>query len=314
MKGGNVSAWNVSDADKVFADAKRLNLDVITVPVRVSMSSGSGSDAVVDKASLEFAKKIVGHGAPYHYIIEPYPWIDNGNVPETELNPIDKPAWFAAYEKSVVELAREFPHVWGIYVASNLVRIEDQADLWVALVKAVRRTFAGRIIYRTQWWATAAWDANTAKVYQAKLQNPVFGAVDVVGIAAYFELTDAASPTSEQIKAALHSTTVFGRKQDIYAEIMALQAKWQKPIFLGELSCPGVDFGAQTPWDPAASDVPNPDIQKNMLTAYVETFVGNPEKFLGFSVFTIGHPTPTPYDLAPSAAEYMHNLTISKKP
>lgn len=312
-KGGNVSAWNVTDVAKVFADASRLGLDTITVPVRVNMSAANSADANVDPISLAFAKQVVAYSKSYQYIIEPYPWIDNGNVPETDLNPDDKAAWFAAYEASVVALAREFPTAWGIYVASNLVKIEDQSASWMALVKAVRAAFPGKIIYRTQWWATAAWDANTAKVYTAKLSNPVFGAVDVIGIAAYFELTDVAAPSKDQIKAALRSTTIYARKQDVYAEVMALQAKWQKPIFLGELSCPAVDFGAQSPWDPAASDVENQDIQKNMIHAYVETFVGDPAKFLGFSVFTIGHPTPTPYDLAPSAAAYM--LTIqTKKP
>lgn len=305
IKGGNVSAWNITDVAKVFADAERLGLDTITVPVRIDMAAATSSEVKVDGPSLEFAKKVIATKPNFHYIIEPYPWIDNGNVPETDLNPADKPAWFASYQTAVASLGKQFPEAWGLYIASNLIKLEDQSALWMALVKHVRSVYAGRIIYRTQWWATAAWAPETVAAYQAKLNNPLFGVVDVIGIAAYFEVIESAAPTVAQIKAALRSTTVFNRKQDIYAEVMALNQKWQKPIFLGELSCPSVDFGAQTPWDPAASETPNPDIQKNYLTAYMETFVQDPSKFLGFSLFTIGHPTKTPYELAPSAAAYV---------
>ena len=310
IKGGNVSAWNITDTAKVFADAKRLGLDTITVPVRVDMAAANASEVTLDAASLEFAKKIVESNPSYNYIIEPYPWIDNGNVPETDLDPADKAAWFVSYQGALVSLAKHFPTAWGLYVASNLVKIEDQSASWIALVKGVRAAFPGKIIYRTQWWATAAWEPSTVKAYQAKLANPLFGAVDVIAIASYFELSETAAPTTADIKAALRSTTVFARKQDVYAEVMALGAKWQKPIFLGELSCPSVDFGAQNPWDPAASETPNADIQRNYLTAYLETFARDPAKFMGFSLFTIGHPTVTPYELAPSAAEYVRSFKL----
>lgn len=308
VKGGNISAWNVSDVARVFADAERLGLDTITVAVRVPMPSATSAVVEIDPVSLAFAQKVVAHSAKYRYIIEPYPWIADGTVPETDLNPADKAAWFTAYQGAVVRLARQFPNAWGIYVASNLVKVEDQVALWRTLVAAVRGAFAGKIIYRTQWWATAAWEPSTLTAWKAKLDNPIFGIVDVIGIAAYFELTDLPAPTAANIKAALRSSTVFGRKQDVYAEITALQKRWNKPVFLGELSCPAVDFGAQTPWDPAAGDKANADIQKNYLSAYLETFASRPTEFLGFSVFTIGHPIATPYDLAPSAAEFVRTF------
>ena len=308
VKSGNVSAWNISDVAKVFADARRLGLDTITVPVRVNMAAATSGEVKIDGPSLAFAQKVVATSSAYRYIIEPYPWIDNGNVPETDLNPTDKAAWFASYQGVIVALAKEFPRAWGLYIASNLVKIEDQSAAWLALVKVVRAAYTGKIIYRTQWWATAGWEPSTVAAYKAKVQNPLFAAVDVIAIAAYFELTETVAPTLADIKAALRSTTVFDRKQDVYAEVMALQAKWGKPIFLGELSCPAVDFGAKNPWDPAASDTPNPAIQRNYLEAYLQTFAQDPAKFLGFSLFTIGHPTVTPYELAPTAVEYVRGF------
>jgi len=305
VKGGNISAWNIVNVSKVFADAQRLGLDTITVPVRVKMSAATASSVSIDPASLAFAKNVMANSSAYNYIIEPYPWIANGNVPETDLNPADMAAWFASYQTAVVTLAREFPTAAGIYVASNLIKVENQTPQWIALIKAVRGAFAGKIIYRTQWWVTAAWAPEMEVAYKAKLNNALFGEVDIIAIAAYFELTDVASPSQAQIKSALRSSVVYGREQDVYAEVMALQTKWQKPIFLGELSCPAVDLGAQTPWDPSVTAIKNTEIQKNYLAAYLETFATHPNKFMGFSIFTIGHPKATPYDLAPSAAEFI---------
>jgi hypothetical protein len=307
IKGGNVSAWNISSVTKVFADAERLGLDTITVPVRINMATARSSSVRIDASSLAFAKQVVGSHASYRYIIEPYPWINSGNIAETELDPSDVAAWFASYESAVLSLAKEFPNVTGLYVASNLVKIESQSNRWISLIKAVRSVFRGKIIYRTQWWATAAWAPDTLAAYRSKLENPLFGAVDIISVAAYFELSDVAAPSKAQIKSALRSTTVFNRDQDVYAEVMAFQTRWGKPLFFGELSCPAVDLGAQNPWDPAVTLKHNGEIQKNYLSAYLETFGSDPSKFVGFSIFTIGHPRATPFELAPSAAEYVRS-------
>lgn len=314
IKGGNLSAWNITDAKKALADAKRLNLNTLTIPVRVDMASANASEVRLDEPSLAFARKVVALGGAYRLIIEPYPWIADGRVPETALDPEDRVAWFESYSKALAQIGREFPKVWGMYVASNLVKLEGESERWIALIQGQRGAFRGKLIYRTQWWATVPQKPDTLAAYQAKLGNPIFGVVDVIGIASYFELSDASAPTADVIKAALQSTTVFNRKQNVVAEVLALHEKWRKPIFLGELSCPAVEYGAETPWDPSASQTVNAEIQKNYLSAYLETFPRDTRMFLGFSLFPIGHPTATPYDLAPSAVEYIRTFKPDQTP
>ncbi len=293
---------------KVLHDAQRLGLDTITVPVRLAIPSAHSAEVTVDPASLAFAQQLQAAAPGYRLILEPYPWIAGGNVPETDLAPTDPQAWFAAYQRALVGLAKPFHGVWGFYIASNLVHLEQHTPQWLALVQVLRPVYPGKLLYRTQWWVTAAWEPSLQAAWQKKLENPLFGAVDIIAIAAYFELADQAAPTAADVKAALQSTTVYGRKQNVLAEILQLQKRWNKPIFLGELSCPAVDFGAQTPWDPAASDKPNLQIQKHLLAAYLESMPHDPSKFLGFSLFTIAHPSPSPYDLAPAAAEYVRQF------
>ncbi len=308
IKGGNVSAWNRGDVYKVVRDVQRLGLDTVTIPVRLAMPSARSAEVSVEPASLAFALQLAAQLGAVKVIIEPYPWISNGNVPETDLNPSQPAAWFGTYQKALLSLARQFPNAWGFYIASNLVHLEQHTADWLALVQALRPAYAGKLLYRTQWWVTAAWEPSLQVAWQKKLDNAVFGAVDVIAIAAYFELTDQAAPTAAEVKAALQSSTVFGRKQNVLGEMLQLQKRWNKPIFLGELSCPAVDFGAQTPWDPAASSKPNPNVQKYLLAAYLESLPSSPSQFLGFSLFTIAHPTATTYDLSPDAAEYVRQF------
>ncbi|MBI5611416.1 MAG: hypothetical protein HY902_21265 [Deltaproteobacteria bacterium] len=307
IKGGNVSAWNRGDTAKVLRDVQRLGLDTVTIPVRLAMPSARSAEVGVEPASLAFATHLAAQLGATKVIIEPYPWIAGGNVPETDLNPSNPSAWFAAYQRALVSLAKQFPNAWGFYIASNLVHLEPRTADWLALVQALRPVYAGKLLYRTQWWVTAAWEPSLQAAWQKKLENAVFGAVDVIAIAAYFELTDQAAPTAAEVKAALQSTTLFARKQNVLAEILQLQKRWNKPIFLGELSCPAVDFGAQTPWDPASSTTPNPHVQKHLLAAYLESLPAAPSQFLGFSLFTIAHPTATTYDLSAEAVEYVRH-------
>lgn len=309
LKGGNVSAWNVTDVERVLADAARLGLDTLTIPVRLAMPGARSNAVDVEAESLAFAERLAAQAQAkgYRILIEPYPWIAKGTVAETALDPRDPPAWFAAHQKALLKLARAFPQAWGLYVASNLVRLEVHEAAWLDVVRAVRSQFAGKLLYRTQWWITAVWEPALGEAWTRKLNHPVFGAVDAIAVAAYFELSDLRAPTVADLKAALRATSVHKRKQDVLAELTALQQRWSKPIFLGELSCPARDFGAQTPWDPAVSAAFNGDIQRSMLTAWLESLPQDPAQFLGFSLFTIGHPVPSPYDLAPAAATYLRS-------
>lgn len=313
IRSGNVSAWSGVDPALVLSEISRLNLNTVTIPVLVSQAAAASNSVAIDNTSLAFAHTIISLLPSWiNYIIEPYPWIDNGNIAETSLNPSDKSLWFASWQAALTQLANEFPNSWGLYVASNLILIESETARWSALMDYMRTVYTHNIIYRTNWWATAVWDTgpgSTTEAYNNKLNNSLFSKPDIIAISGYFELMDIANPTQSQLLAALDATTVFGRQQNVYQEVVQLAEKWNKPLFIGEIGIPSVDYATLNPWNPTVSTTYNDVIQRNALSAYVEKFSNHP-LFLGLSLLTIGHPSPTNYTLNALAGDYFSTLKV----
>ena len=280
------------------------------------MTAADDSYPTIDQDSLEFARSVYATiSNQVNIIIEPYPWVANGTISETLIDPSNVSQWFNNWYDCLDTIANEFPDLWGIYIASNFVELERQTVQWLSLINEYRLNHTGRILYRTNWWVTATWDTgsgSTTAKYLAKLSNSLFGAVDVIAVSGYFELTDTDSPTYDECLAALQATTVFGRGQNVVAEVKALAAAWNKPYIFGELGVPARNDGALNPWNPDVSAVPNTTIQEVVLKAYINSFSDDP-LFYGASLFVIAHPTSTPYTLETSAASYWTGLAAAPK-
>lgn len=316
IKGGNVSAWNTTDVSSVLATISTLKLNTITVPIRITMVSADDDEPMIDAESLAFAQSVYAAiKDQVNIIIEPYPWVANGTVPETSISPSNVYQWFVNWNNCLNDLATYFPDTWGMYIASNFVELERHTSQWLSLINTFRLYYTGRILYRTNWWITATWDTgsgSTTAKYLAKLSNSLFGAVDIIAVSAYFELTDIDSPTYEQVLAALQSTTVFGRGQNVVAEVKALASNWNKPYFFGELGVPARNDGALNPWNPDVSATLNTTIQEAVLRAYITSFSDDP-LFQGGSLFVVANPTATSYTLEASAAAYWTGLSAARK-
>lgn len=317
VKGANVSAWNTSNIGSVLETITAYNLDTLTIPVRVTMADATDSAPVIDQPSLNFALQMYyAVSGMVKVIIEPYPWVTNGTVAETSVDPSDTAAWFAAWKVCLDTLTASFPGAWGMYVASNLVNLESETAEWLSVIARVKQHYVGQVLYRTNWWVTATGDTgpgSTTEAYQAKLSNELFGAVDVIAISAYFEVTSEANPTYEECLTRLYATNVFSRGQNIVEEVNAFSETWGKPLIFGEIGIPAKNGGATNPWNPDVSATPNPTIQMALLQAYVRAFVDNPS-FIGLSLFVIGHPVASAYTLEPSATAYWSALNTFTEP
>lgn len=313
IKGGNVSAWagsGVGYVDAVNEEVDKWGLNTVTIPVNIVAFDINDDTPYVDPTSLYRAHQIYDNlPDDVTVIIEPYPWIDEGNQSETLWAPTSVPTWFSYWQTACETLLSEFPDAWGMYVASNLVNLESYDSEWGDLMADLRVINPDiQLIYRTNWWTTAVWDAPSTAAFQAKVDNPVFSHPDIIAVAAYFELTDTPDPSLSELVSSIRSTRVFDRRQDIYEECERLSLEWGKPILFGELNCPAVNEGAHHPWDPDVTSVSNTDIQRRLLQAYVEVF-SDADWWLGFSIFSVGHPLADyDYRLRPSAARYMGDL------
>ncbi|MDP4090280.1 MAG: hydrolase [Bacillota bacterium] len=291
IKSGNLSVdYEIGQA---IEDIDTLRLNTLNVPVEVDISDLKDSTASVNEASIKKAKvlmeKLKGKGI--NIIIEPYPWISGGEAYETAFNPEDVNSFFKSWREDVLKVILKQVAVPeradAVCIASNFVNLEKYEAQWCETADYVRENYSGLVTYKTNWWYTAGWNAETKESFHQKLQNKVFSKVDFISIADYFELSDKPENSVEDLKADLYSSTAENRKQNIIDEISQLHDQWKKPIFFGELGFPRRDYAAMHPWDPSPSQVENGSEQARCFEAYRQAFTQ--DWFLGFSVFSIGN-------------------------
>lgn len=309
VRGVNLSPW-ATGVELWESETADLQPTHVTVPVRVETPSVDSSDAVVNADDLSRAAAYDPGSALV--IIEPYPWVDDGAESETEWLPLDLDEWQANYTSALVEVAEALPDAYGIYVGSNLVQVEEFTERWQDIIAAVRDVTSARILYRTNWWVTAQFAPETLDAFAEKIANPLFGEVDIIAVAAYFELTETARPSEDEIADCYRDSTIFERFQDVYDECRQLAEVWGKPLLFGELICAryeGALFSPWRPWNPP--DEPPPVdwmVQARYLRATYDVFRDAPW-WLGFSVYGVAYPFGDGgYNLTPAARRWCRDV------
>lgn len=299
IKSGNlVTNYNI---DTVLNDIDTLGLNTLNIPVTINISSLTASDMSIDDYSKEQAIKLIKklRVKNINVILEPYPWIDHGSKYETEWNPENKAAFFNNWQTKVLkplidDIALPY-HVEALNIGTSFTKIEGEEEQFCGMIDYVKSYYKGLVTYRTSWWTTVNWNNSATKklqdnlklAYEKKLNNKLFSKLDFISIAAYFELTDNAANTVDNLVSALQSTQRYNRKQNVKQEIRNFYTKWNKPIFFGELGFPPTDKASIEPWNPYLSDKVNANEQANCFKAY-RTVFENEQWNLGFSVFAIG--------------------------
>lgn len=305
IKSATVIPYEIWNVNMVRSNIKKLNLNTINIPIRIIVDDVNSNDMEILEEDMEHAKNLISKldYLGVDFMLEPFPWIANGSIVETEWNPTDLNMWFYNWKTKVLnpmidEIATPY-EIDYLTLSNNFVNMEHATGYWTDTFSQVKNEFGydGKIIYKTNWWTTATWDANSTAAYNQKLNNSLFGDpnLDMISIAGYFELTDKANPSVEELKDALRSSTKYGREQDIYAEIRNFQWAWGKKVMFGELGVPSYDGYSSEPWNPSPTGFGNnynKNAQYNYFKAYIETFTNHPTDdqswFGGFSIFTIG--------------------------
>lgn len=304
-KSANVSAWNhgeFADDWSVVSQVEALGLNVVSIPVRVAATDINDSRPAVDPAHLARALAIAELLPPGMLVIaEPYPWVENGNQSETLWTPDDVDEWFAHWTAACIEVAEAFPQAAMVYLGANMVSLEAGHDAkWIALANAVRAVTSAEISYRCNWWHESA--RRDALMSWSFLDH-----LDVISVAAYFELTTSRNPTRDEVRKSFSATSVWDRRQNVGLDLEMLATAHNKDIFLGELNCGRCEFALLAPWNPVVSTTANAAIQEYLFGVYVEMLAPKPW-FRGFSVFNIGDFGDSQYRLTPAAVDYIASI------
>jgi hypothetical protein len=209
IKSGNLSVDYT--IEETLGDIQRLGLNTVNVPVQIDIASLTSSDMTLNIESEQKAVRLIKQlrYKGINVILEPYPYIKNGELYETELRPDDLNTWFINWkDKILAKLIKDIANPYKVYalcVGSNYDKFESAHDQWIDVVDYVRKSYKGRITYRTNWWFTAQW-ANSNETYIAKASNPIFDKINFISVAAYFELTGNDENSIDNLVGAIHGS------------------------------------------------------------------------------------------------------------
>lgn len=185
---------------------------------------------------------------------DPSHW--RGQIGQTYATEAEWTEWFASYrafiehyaDLAAAEQAEQF--CVGCELEATTWREAD----WRAVVAGVRSRYPGPLIYaanhsgeesRLAWW----------------------DAVDLIGVDAYYPLSNRYDPTLDELRAAW---------RPLAASLASLSARWQKPVILTEIGYRSLDGAAMHPWDWQIQGRVDLEEQADCYRAALESVYGEP--------------------------------------
>lgn len=178
----------------------------------------------------------------------------------------DWPRFAGNYRDFILEYARlaEEHAVELFCIGTEMKRIAlRRPDFWRSLIWDVREVYSGQLLYAANWDSydrIEFWDA-----------------LDYIGIDAYFAVSDARTPSVEEIE---HSWKRY------HAQIEILQKRFAKPVVFTEWGYEDEDFAGMQPWimgrvqlpegSPVGTPKPNRTGQANAYEGMFRSFWSEP--------------------------------------
>lgn len=164
------------------------------------------------------------------------------------LAPRDETAFFRSYARFVEHyagIARE-EGVEALAIGSELTSLttDRHRSRWRCLGARARGIYGGALVYVSN--------------HDALDRDAAFESVDVVGVSAYFSLTDEREASLETLRA---SWRIHAR------ELRALAQKVKRPLWIAELGYPSRDGAAIAPWDDTTPSPADPEEQRRAFEA-----------------------------------------------
>ncbi len=226
------------------------------------------------------------HALGMKVCLKPHIWSRSfwsGGKSRQDLAPKNVAAWHAAYGAYILHLAAlcQAHQVELLCLGLEYLQLaEDPGGHWKTLASKVRQIYTGQLTYAANWW----------KEYE------VFGAwdeVDLIGINAYFPLSEADDPSEDTLLAGWQP------------HLQAIQAVTRgRPFILTELGLRAQKGAAAKPWDHGLKGPRDDALQARYYQATLRAFEGQPgyQGLLFWKWFT-DHDQGEPDPYAPTGRE-----------
>ena len=163
-------------------------------------------------------------------------------------------SWFASYTDYITHYAglAQAQDVDAFVVGTEMVVPSTHEAEWRAIIAAVRAEYSGLLTYAAieNEFSLTWWDA-----------------VDMIGVDAYYPLTNTAAPTREQLVAGWKSAA---------GKLEALSTRWGKPILFTEIGYQSMDMVNKTPTGVSWKNPLDIQEQADCYAAAFEAFSGKP--------------------------------------
>ena len=163
--------------------------------------------------------------------------------------------WEADYRRFLMLYARLAAEVDAdaLVLGTELTRsATERPAFWRALAEEARTVYDGNLTYAANW-------------HEAYENVQFWGALDYVGVQAYFPLTDAADPSLEMLQAGWGSHR---------AALAKIHERTGRPVLLTEVGYRSAEGAAARPWEwPERDDgaAPDPSLQARCYQAFLST-------------------------------------------
>ena len=198
------------------------------------------------------------HALGIQVCLKPHIWSRSfwsGGKSRQDLAPKNVAAWHAAYGAYILHLAKlaEENQVALLCLGLEYLQLaKDPQGHWKTLAAKVRQVYSGKLTYAANWWREyqefSAWDS-----------------MDLIGINAYFPLSEEEDPSEEQLLAGW---------QPHIQEILAVTQG--RPFLLTELGLRACKGAAAKPWDHGLKGARDDALQARYYQAVLRAFEGQP--------------------------------------
>jgi hypothetical protein len=272
VRGFNVPVWSVEgfrDSGPALQQLRAAGGNTATLVVTWYTPTTTSSEirrtyATASDASLVWAMEKAAQ-EELRVILKPMVDVEDGAW-RANIAPADGAAWWAQYRAMVLHYADLAARhdAWGMIVGNELVGMSTaprHEAQWRALIADVRSRFDGKLTYGANWGGTDA--------VQEWAEVPFWDALDYIGIAAYFELSENdATATPDAL------TARWRAWQD--GTIAPFQRRVGKPVLFTEIGYRSVQGAAQEPWNAAREGAPDAAIQTACYEATFRAWAGVP--------------------------------------
>lgn len=196
------------------------------------------------------------HAHELKVLIKPHIWVLNGTFTgDLDLDVSDRGVWEDRYTAFLLNYAHicEQHQVEMLSIGNELkTPINNHPEYWLGLIDTIRTIYQGKLTY------SANWD-NFQYV-------PFWDKLDVIGVNAYFPLSDSESPTLAELQ---KGWTPWMER------INELKNRYQKPLVFTEFGYRATTYCTQQPWDYSQAFSSESDCQSIAYQAFMENYLGN---------------------------------------